>query len=191
MYAANRQYQNIAMRLIDAFETEFEGKGFTRGCPDFVYTTLTFAAVSLLKGTQAQFAHLEPDRAALLSLARKAADILARTATTSDHLPASQHAFISRLIDKRSAEPQPLPTTLQPMDFQAFGQSIDQDLSKTPWPPAPMGTRPNLSDTTPTGNDAFSWLTADAFSVPEAALGVGLGNSLQDQDLLFTQDSFW
>jgi hypothetical protein len=131
-------YQSSAIRLIEEFESDFEGAGFARGCPDFIFTFLTFGAVSLLKGVQPQYANLEPNRQALISLARKAAGILSRSAATPDHLPAIQHSFLTRLIDSRSkTDKQPLlpvaGTTI--MDFEAFGQSVDADLSKTPWPP--------------------------------------------------------
>lgn len=40
--------------------------------------------------------------------------------------------------------------------------------------------------------DLSSWVAQNqAYPVPGAALGLGAGNFLQDQDLLFTQDSFW
>jgi hypothetical protein len=184
------QYQLAAMRLIETFEMEFESSGFTRGCPDFVYTILTFAAVSLLKCTQSQFSHLDPDRSSVLSFARKAADSLARTATTPDHLPATQHAFLTRLIDQRSHD-HTLPTLLQPMDFEAFGQSIENDTNKTPWPPGPNALSRQGDQDFGEAGDPYGWLSGQMYSVPEGAIGIGVGSFTQDQDLLFTQDSFW
>lgn len=126
-----------AIRLIEEFESDFESAGLTRGCPDFIFTFLTFAAVSLLKSTQPQYAHLEPNRHSLFSLARKASGILSRSAATPDHLPAIQHSFLTRLIDARSkiTPDRAVLGGFTMMDFEAFGQSIDADLSKTPWPP--------------------------------------------------------
>lgn len=140
------QYQSASTALIHTFENDLESPGFTRGCPDFVFTVLTYAAVSLLRVTQPQFAYLEPDRTQVFSTARKAADMLARSAMTPDHLPASQSVFLSRLIEVKSAEPQ---RYLQPqqaqqgfvpemIDFEAFGQSLEGDQTMTQWPPAPF-----------------------------------------------------
>ena len=152
MTLPNGQYQISAIRLIEEFESDFEAAGLTRGCPDFIFTCLTFGAVSLLKCVKPQYAHLNPDRGLLITLARKAADILARSAATPDHLPAIQHSFISRLIDTRSkSAPMSAPTPgFTMIDFEAFGQSIDADLSKTPWPPTgPSATTQIQSATRP------------------------------------------
>ena len=186
-----------AVRLINSFETDFEAKGLTRGCPDFIYVILTFAAVSLLKLTQPQFSHLDPDCKALLELARRAAGILARTATAADHLPSTQNVFLSRLIDARSQEQpqkhqQHPPPFLQPMDFEAFGQSIDQDLTKTPWPPPARGMAMSRDRSMKMADigDPYAWLSGQPMPMSELALGVNLGGA-QNADLLFTQDSFW
>ncbi len=187
--------------MINCFETDFEGPGLTRGCPDFVFTVLTYAAVSLLKATQSQFSHLEPDRSAILLTGRKAADMLARAAMVSDHLPASQSVFLSRLIDVKTHEPARDPTIFipQPIDFEAFGQSINEDQYKTLWPPMPgssfEGSIVPAQPRQENGNrpmDLSSWVAQNqTYPVPGAALGLGAGNFLQDQDMLFTQDSFW
>ena len=99
---ADKQYRTACVRLISSFEQDLESTGLIRGSPDFVFTVLTYAAVSLLRALQTQFAHLEPDRDGILATARRAADTLARCAMTSDHLPASQSVFLSRLIDVKS-----------------------------------------------------------------------------------------
>lgn len=116
-----------------------------RGCPDFVFTVLTYAAVSLLKAVEPQFGHLDPDRGAIMELARHASAILGRSAMSPDHLPASQSVFLSRLIHVKSAdstasafEPAAAAMAFKPIDFEAFAQSLDRDQSKTLWPPMPM-----------------------------------------------------
>lgn len=138
--------------MIELFESDYEGVGYTRGCPDYVFTILTFAAVSLLKGTEAHFSHLQPNKTALTALARKASGILSRSATAADHLPAIQHSLLTRLINYTTkmanvASPSSTsnhpPATMAPsqlqlpmsIDFEAFGLSIDADLTKAPWPP--------------------------------------------------------
>ena len=177
---------------------DFDAAGLTRGCPDFVFTVLTYAAVSLLKATQAQFSHLEPDRPTIFLHARKAADLLARAATVPDHLPASQSVFLSRLIEVKAHEPLTF-FIPEPIDFEAFGNSIIEDQSKTLWPPVPdsglvgkMGS-PRLQAATESGpTDLSSWVALNqACPVPGAALGLGAGSFIQEPDLLFTQDSFW
>ena len=209
------QYQTSAIRLINGFEVDLESPGFTRGCPDFVFTVLTYAAVSILKASEPRFCHLDPHRPTLFMLARKAADMLGRAAMTPDHLPASQSVFISRLIEVKSTEPQHQPDALipAPIDFEAFGNSLDQDTSKTLWPPMPspstinglnalsmqnqmpqpqmdIGGMGNTTRARPT--DLNGWVAQNqAFPVPGAALGLGVGSFLQDQDMLFTQDAFW
>lgn len=219
------------MSLIDTFESELESPGFIRGCPDFVFTVLTYAAVSLLRVTQPRFAHLEPDRGRIFASARKASDMLARSAMTPDHLPASQSVFLSKLIDVKSAE---IPTRqFQPqgylpemIDFEAFGQSLEGDQSKTLWPPAPFNfdlssfatMQPSVAQTldnngtsssmqlNPATNhmpgttgidtqrtdppmDLDGWVAANQFPMP--GLSLGMGSSFGQDDLMFTQDSFW
>lgn len=200
-YGTDDQYQGAAIRLITCFEADFELPGLTRGCPDFVFTVLTYAAVSLLKATQHQFSHLEPNRSTIFHLARKAADMLARAAMAPDHLPASQSVFLSRLIEVKTHEPMRETVTFEPepIDFEAFGNSINEDQTKTLWPPMP-GTdfegsiMPTISALTD-GNqptDLSSWVAQNqVYPVPGAALGLGAGSFLQDQNLLFNQDSFW
>lgn len=151
-----------AIRLVEEFESDFEGAGFTRGCPDFIFTFLTFAAVSLLKGTQQQYAHLEPNRHSLFALARKASGILSRSAATPDHLPAIQHSFLTRLIDARSriTPDSAIPGGFTMMDFEAFGQSIDADLSKTPWPPTGPSATTQSMTRPPSPNRGFQSTSA-------------------------------
>jgi len=187
--------------LINCFEVDFELPGLTRGCPDFVFTVLTYAAVSLLKATQSQFSHLKPNRSIIFNLARKAADMLARAAMVPDHLPASQSVFLSRLIEAKAHEPTYDPTAFipEPIDFEAFGNSITEDQTKTLWPPMPgTGLEGSLlppSSESMHGNmptDLSSWVAMNqTYPVPGAALGLGAGSFLQDQDLLFDRDSFW
>jgi hypothetical protein len=225
-----QQYQSASMALIATFENELEIPGFTRGCPDFVFTVLTYAAVSLLRVTQPHFAFLEPDRARIIASARKASDILARSAMTPDHLPASQSTFLSRLIEVKSAEipvTQSQPVYLPEMiDFEAFGQSLEGDQSKTLWPPAPynfdlssfpsQAVQPHgrndpvfsgdttsmhfdRSEASNTGNgsgdsgnvptDLSGWVAANQFPMP--GLSLGMGSNFGQDDLMFTQDSFW
>ena len=93
------QYQSAPRSLIETFEAELDSPGFTRGCPDFIFTVLTYAAVSLLRVTQPHFAYLKPDRDKIFSRARKASDMLARSAMDPDHLPASQSVFLRRLME--------------------------------------------------------------------------------------------
>ena len=205
--ASFAQYQTAATRLIEGFESDLESQGLTRGCPDFVFTVLTYAAVSLLKATEPIYAHLDPHRPTLFSLTRKAADMLARAAMTPDHLPASQSMFLSRLIEVKSSVAKPIQEP-EPIDFQAFGQSIDNDTSKTLWPPMPEpgststtmapATNPTLLENSNAGAslnvlDLSTWAQQnESFPVPGAALGLGAGNNFwQDQDIMFSQDSFW
>jgi hypothetical protein len=142
------QYQIAATKLIATFESDLESTSLTRGCPDKLFTILTYGAVSLLKALQPQFAHLEPNRPSILSTARQAADMLARAAMTPDHLPASQSAFISRLIDVKSNEAaQPsldagqrlgvTPWIPETINFEALGQAIDANQTTALWPPMP------------------------------------------------------
>ena len=189
------------MRLINCFEVDIQHPGLTRGCPDFVFTVLTYAAVSLIRATQTQFAHLEPDRPSIFSLARKAADMLAQAAMVSDHLPASQSVFLSRLIDFKERESAQTVSVLipEPIDFEAFAMSINEDQTRTLWPPMPgsgfQGMLEPIGMSQEYGNkptDLSSWVAQNqSYPVPGAALGLGAGNVSQDQDILFSQDSFW
>jgi hypothetical protein len=157
--------------------------------------------------------------------------MLARSAMTPDHLPASQSVFLSRLIEVKSAE---IPTSqFQPqgylpemIDFEAFGQSLEGDQSKTLWPPAPFNfdltslaaiqpplaqhlgdNGPSLSGqlnpalaqmpvnsgpeshSTNPPMDLDGWVAANQFPMP--GLSLGMGSSFGQDDLMFTQDSFW
>jgi hypothetical protein len=223
---ADVQYQSASTSLIETFETELDSPGFTRGCPDFIFTVLTYAAVSLLRVTQPHFAYLEPDRNKIFTMARKASDMLARSAMNPDHLPASQSVFLRRLIEAKSAEA-PTSTYQQAylpemIDFEAFGQSLEGDQSKTLWPPAPFnfdlashpGVQPHAQQAAEiaslqqngddtgrvsagggTGQigsmptDLNGWVAANQFPMP--GLSLGMGSSFGQDDLIFTQDSFW
>jgi hypothetical protein len=155
------------MRLIGTFESDVESTGLTRGCPDFVFTVLTYAAVSLLKALQPQFSHLDPNRPSILATARKAADMLARAAMTPDHLPASQSVFLSRLIEAKSAEPAlPPANTLQgntaqtpwvpeTIDFEALGHAIDAEQTTALWPPMPAMPNSNSNSAGINGWESF------------------------------------
>lgn len=200
--------------------------GLVRGCPDFVFTVLTYAAVSLLKALEPQFGHLDPDRDAITKLARKAAEILQRSAMSPDQLPASQGVFVNRLIHVKSTatlatafDPAAAAMALKPIDFEAFAQSLDQDQSKTLWPPMPMPTglpfglpvpdpsaphthnmpsatqgmisQSNGSASSQAPTDLASWAAANQYSVPGAALGLSVDTFMQDQDMFFSQDSVW
>lgn len=176
---------------------------------------------------------------------------------TPDHLPASQSIFLSRLIEVKSAEapthqshPYPLqqqqPFMPEMIDFEAFGQSLEGDQSKTQWPPAPFHfdlssfaaltntAGPGVGDTQqpvvslqhnqqqqqqqqqitadgmpnhqPPANagtaasgssntvstlptDLDGWVAATQFPMP--GLSLGMGSNFGQDDLMFTQDSFW
>lgn len=153
--SADGKYQQAAVRLLECFGRDLSSPSLTRGCPDFVFTVVTYGAVSLLKSLEPRLAALEPspDRSAVLLLARSAADMLARAAVTSDHLPASQSVFLSRLIQARSKPPRARPSVPAPvaeaydmslpldfgdMDFAAFGMSVANDDTMTMWPPLPL-----------------------------------------------------
>jgi hypothetical protein len=43
------KFQKVASNIIECFEKDWDDQGLSRGCPDFMYTVLTFAVVSLLK----------------------------------------------------------------------------------------------------------------------------------------------
>lgn len=46
------QFQTVASNIIGCFEKDWDDQGLARGCPDFLYTVLTFAVVSLLKASE-------------------------------------------------------------------------------------------------------------------------------------------
>lgn len=183
--------------------------------------------------------------------------MLARSAMTPDHLPASQSVFLSRLIEAKSAE-MPITNMAQQtfmpemIDFEAFGQSLEGDQSKTQWPPAPFNfdlssftsipqnqdqigrdtsvryqdgqnqssgggmSIPNGHDmvginttnnapavnnatVSSSGNsnsmsnlptDLDGWVAATT-QFPMPGLSLGMGSNFGQDDLLFTQDSFW
>lgn len=93
--------------------------------------------------------------------------MLARSAMTPDHLPASQSIFLSRLIEVKSSAQISAPVAApsgpaQPsiqqfmpemIDFEAFGQSLEGDQSKTQWPPAPLPFNFDLSSFTTAADD--------------------------------------
>lgn len=189
----------------------------------------------------------------IFQTARRAADMLARSAMTPDHLPASQSVFLSRLIEVKSAE-MPLANMAQQtfmpemIDFEAFGQSLEGDQSKTQWPPAPFNfdlsnfpsipqnqdqvgrdtsvryqdgqnqssgggiSMPDRNGSTnnnaPAANNATApssgnsnsmsnlptdldgWVAATT-QFPMPGLSLGMGSNFGQDDLMFTQDSFW
>lgn len=177
------------MRLLEGFGDDLSTPNLTRGCPDLVFTVVTYGAVSLLKALEPRLAALEPapDRDAILTLARSAADMLARAAVTADHVPASQSMFLSRLIQARSrpprqAAPAPSMTCLDfgEIDFEAFGLSVAADDTMSMWPPVPnlasRGTSPPINDgegEPPT--DLASWAQSN-LALPGPALGLGVGS---------------
>ncbi|KAJ9111776.1 hypothetical protein QFC22_006435 [Naganishia vaughanmartiniae] len=131
-------FQTIAIRLIECFEHDLQSKGLIKGCPDFVFTALTYAVVSLLKSTQARYSNLEgsPTNQILL-LCRRAADMLAKGAGASEHLPSIQATFLHRLLDIRSAPGKPTKTVAPPrtLNLQAFAESFENRNHETNWPP--------------------------------------------------------
>jgi hypothetical protein len=145
---------------------------------------------------------------------------------TPDHLPASQSVFLSRLIEVKSAEVpirhQQQAFVPEMIDYEAFGQSLEGDQSKTLWPPAPFNydlsnfivNQPPMGDMTmapdqglngpntmvgqpATGSSGLSslpadlneWVAANQFPMP--GLSLGMGSNFGQDDLMFTQDSFW
>lgn len=108
-----------------------EGAGFTRGCPDFAFTVLTYAAVSLLKIVPFDLAPLSGHSYKyVVSLARKAADVLARAAVTPDHLPASQSILLTRLISSRMSTVPPTTDGLSTTSLQHLGDSGASEMTK-------------------------------------------------------------
>ena len=98
--SADRQYQGCAMHLIEKVKT-WRRQHFTRSVPDYYHSALTYGATSLLRCTQARFAHLQPDRPRIFELARTATALLAEAAIDSDHIAAMQSALISKLVALR------------------------------------------------------------------------------------------
>jgi len=148
------QYQSSAMKLVQTIEGSRKNTRMTRSLPDFVHTATTYAATSLLRCTQAKFAHLRPDRSTIFEYARKASALLAEAAIDSDHIAAVQSALISRLIAARdvvvdetawSTSSLPFgtsPTTrlgrpLEAVDFGDFARAVNDDQNMTFWPPLP------------------------------------------------------
>lgn len=75
-----------------------------------MFTILTYAAVSVLKTASIALEGFEPD----LRSASRAADILSRAALSPDHLPATQHALITRLIASHHDRPLSVPASGDP-----------------------------------------------------------------------------
>lgn len=106
------QYHSAAVYLVNHFDEGFEAAGLTRGCPDFIFTVLTYGVVSLLKILSVPVSGFETITQSIIDLARRASDILARAAVTRDHLPAAQSSLVSRLIEKaRNASARVEPAT--------------------------------------------------------------------------------
>ncbi|BEJ11400.1 hypothetical protein CspHIS471_0108220 [Cutaneotrichosporon sp. HIS471] len=179
------EYQHAAVRLIEGFGDDLSAPNLTRGCPDFVFTVVTYGAVSLLQVLEPRLAALEPapDRDAILALARQAADMLARAAVTADHVPASQSMFLSRLIQVRSRPPRQAPPPVfdfGEMDFEAFGLSVAADDTMSMWPPLPnqtsRGTSPPLGNGDDAPTDLATWVAQSSLALPGPALGLGIGS---------------
>jgi hypothetical protein len=107
------------------------------------------------------------------------------SAATPDHLPAMQYSCLTKLIDIRSRSTAPK-SAFAMIDFEAFGQSIDADLSKTPWPPTgPTITRPHSPSILVNQNTAsglvnnntqdFSTTAGGNLDLLEPDLGWGMG----------------
>lgn len=63
--------------------------------------------------------------------------MLAQAAVTTDHLPAVQSSFLSKLLDIRTNEHyRPAAYVPDPINFQAFADSLMSDRSKSLWPPS-------------------------------------------------------
>jgi hypothetical protein len=216
------QFESAATSLIHGFEIDFERTGYLYGCPDFVFTVLTYAAVSLLKVLKPRTAsiattHSSTDRQEIIDRVRRTSDMLFNAAMSPDQLPASQSAFLSRLIQP-TPNSNPRPPISQPMDYQAFGQMLDQDAGNSLWPPLPStvqtsGMGVNLNPTNGTAQnpnqihgaaqdadaqqqgrpmDLDNWVAQSSeYALSGATIGVGLGNFAYDPNAFADQDMFW
>jgi hypothetical protein len=85
--------------------------------------------------------------------------MLAQAAVTTDHLPAVQSSFLNKLLDIRTNEHyRPAAYVPDPIDFQAFADSLMSDRSKSLWPPSrprtpDAGTSSNGQDTAEVSSD--------------------------------------
>jgi hypothetical protein len=160
---------------------------------------LTYAAVSILKTTQLQVDGFASDDHSVTALARRASDILAQAACTTDHLPASQSSLISRVIDlqlARSLAPNSAMSAIDPSAVTSeryFGQS-DNDLGL-------FGTAHGAH--AQHAMDAMGDMDLGLWYDPRQGEGGSLGgeNSLEsllgggasgdDQSFAFTHESLW
>ncbi|WOO78104.1 Xylanolytic transcriptional activator xlnR [Vanrija pseudolonga] len=169
------EFQASAIRLIELFDIDLSSSHL-RGAPDTVFTVLTYAAVSLVHSVALGGRDSE-NKAAVLALARRASDVLARAAMTPDHLPAAQSVFLSRLIakvgaDAVSAEEASDIATLaggQP-DEAAHARALFEPTTSI-WPPRPAAD-PKRARATLAGAE----YPAPPPALPRAALGLGVGS---------------
>lgn len=164
------EYQASAARLLHCEED------LAQGCPDFVFTAITYGTVSLLKTLEPRLSKLNSvvGRDTVLALSRRASEVLGRAAVTRDHLPASQSSFLSRLVQIRSQPPA--------LDVSEPAPAFDLSAFITAEPPSPVSE-------SPTNLATWAALQSANYSLPGAALGLSLG-SFGDSSL-FSQDSFW
>ncbi len=92
--------------------------------------------------------------------------MLSRAATTTDHLPALQAGFLTRLLDIRTADSY-APGALVPqmVDFQAFADSIGSDPSRSHWPPSAVNS-PNARKRALGGEDGEEFETGNDGGFP-------------------------
>jgi hypothetical protein len=201
------QYHGVAVQLIRHFDDAFDSRGYTRGCPDFLFTVFTYGAVSLLKIISVPVEGFETITQSILDLARRASDILAQAAVTRDHLPASQSALVTRLIEKSSAATK----TADQVDYD-FNQiiasmstnvpSTGNDSSAVPFPDATAAQPVQLDsthfnqngDTTLSGQlNASSWFEPLPFNplAPFDSDAIPKDPYPQDQDFFFSHESLW
>lgn len=84
-----------------------------------------------------------------------------------------QYSCLTKLIKTRS-EPTTSINAFGTIDFEAFGQSVDADLSKTPWPPSgPSITRPQ-SPSVSTNQNTASGLLHSGIQDDKALAGVDM-----------------
>ncbi|KAL1408026.1 hypothetical protein Q8F55_004823 [Vanrija albida] len=173
--AALAEYQASAIRLIELFDIDLSSSHL-RGAPDTVFTVLTYAAVALVHSVALGGKSSSNNKAAVLALARRASDVLARAAMTPDHLPAAQSVFLSRLIARVGADAGDdvadialLAAAVGPGDDAAAHARALAEPTTSIWPPRAADAK-----------RARAALAGAEFppppALPRAALGLGVGS---------------
>jgi hypothetical protein len=164
-----------------------------------MFTVLTYGAVSLFKVAAISVDGLNLQKPNVIDLARRAADILAQGSVTSDHLPASQHLLLSRLIARHTQirnQPHAQRTSMS-LSSTAPQQPLPFDfrtaLQPQPQPDANMETISNDANFGDLGNiDLSSWFEPMHFNpIPPGPSSSMMDPFGQDQDLVFTHESLW